>query len=584
MRLGALMVVGIPAIGMLSSCSTGPGTGTGYGKADRKPGLYGSYLAGRYANTKRDADAAAGFFGQALTLDPGNAQLLERALVSEIAKGDIDQAAKRAEQLLASRAESRLSHMVLAVKKFREGQFASARDHFQKLDGKALAELGNKLGSAWTYVAEGQPAEAQKFAASLLGNDDMAAFAHMHKGLIDESVGQDAAAGRSYAAAYKASNGESLRVVQLYGIYLQRTGQAAKARAVYTTFLDKSPNHPLIRASLAALEKGVVPERLVATPAHGLGEVFFSLANSLGQERSIDLSIFYVQLALALNPQSELAVTLLADRLQSAKRCDEAIEVYGRIQRGSPYHHNARLQSAECLVELKELDKALNAFEGALDGTSNDVETFAAMGNALREAERYPEAEVQLSKAIAALAKPEERHWVIFFSRGIALERQKKWTEAEDDLKKALVLKPEQPSVMNYLAYTWIEHGINQDQALRMLHRAVELKGDDGYIIDSLGWAYYKRGDYRKAVLYLEQAVLLEPSEATINDHLGDAYWKVGRTREARFQWDHALKLDPDEKERARIERKLRDGLDVVEASESSAANAVKPAASTTKQ
>lgn len=583
MRLGAVAAGALAAAVVLTGCSAGTTSGTGYGKADRKPGLYGSYLAGRYANTKRDSDAAAGFFGQALTLDPGNAQLLERALVSEVAKGDIGEAAKRAEQLLAAKAESRLSHMVLAVKKFREGQFAAAREHFQKLDGKALAELGNKLGTAWTYVAEGQPAEAQKLAASLLGNDDIAAFAHMHKGLIEEGAGQDAAAGRSYAAAYKASNGESLRVVQLYGIFLQRTGQTPKARAVYTAFLDKSPNHPLIRASLAALEKGSAPERLVTAPAHGLGEVFFSLANSLGQERSIDLSVFYVQLALALNPKSELAITLLADRLQSAKRCEEAIEVYGRIERGSPYYHNARLQSAECLVELKQLDKALTAFQAALDGSANDVETYAAMGNALREAERYPEAEAQLSRAIAALAKPEERHWVIFFARGIARERQKQWDGAEDDLKKALVLKPEQPSVMNYLAYTWIEHGINQDQALRMLHKAVELKGDDGYIIDSLGWAYYKRGDYRKAVLYLEQAILLEPAEATINDHLGDAYWKVGRIREARFQWDHALKLDPDDKERARIERKLRDGLDVVEASESSAANPVKPTASTTK-
>jgi tetratricopeptide (TPR) repeat protein len=128
-------------------------------------------------------------------------------------------------------------------------------------------------------------------------------------------------------------------------------------------------------------------------------------------------------------------------------------------------------------------------------------------------------------------------------------------------MKKALELYPEQPHVLNYLGYSWIDQGVHLDDGMSMIKRSVEQRPDDGYIVDSLGWAYYRLGNYDEAVKNLERAVELKPEDPTINDHLGDAYWRVGRGLEARFQWSHARDLKPEPEDLAKIEQKLKTGL-----------------------
>ena len=147
------------------------------------------------------------------------------------------------------------------------------------------------------------------------------------------------------------------------------------------------------------------------------------------------------------------------------------------------------------------------------------------------------------------------------YFRGIALERSGQWARAEKDLLTALDLQPEEPYVMNYLAYSWVEQKTNLDEARQMLIRAVELRENDGYIVDSLGWVYYRLADYDNAVIQLERAVELRPQDPVINDHLGDAYWKVGRHQEARFQWRRALSLKPEADSVPTIEAKIERGL-----------------------
>ena len=136
--------------------------------------------------------------------------------------------------------------------------------------------------------------------------------------------------------------------------------------------------------------------------------------------------------------------------------------------------------------------------------------------------------------------------WSLYYFRGIALERSNQWPKAELDFKKALELQPNQPYVLNYLGYTWVDKGVHLDEAMAMLKRAVDQKPDDGYIVDSLAWAYYRLGNYDKAVIYQEKAISLDPSDSVLNDHLGDIYWKLGRRDEARFQWQRALAFKPD--------------------------------------
>jgi Flp pilus assembly protein TadD len=137
----------------------------------------------------------------------------------------------------------------------------------------------------------------------------------------------------------------------------------------------------------------------------------------------------------------------------------------------------------------------------------------------------------------------------------------KKWPLAEADLQESLKLFPDQPLALNYLGYSWVDQNHNLKKGMALIERAVTLKPDDGYIVDSLGWAHYKLGNYKEAVRFLEHAVELKPEDPVLNDHLGDALWRVGREREARFQWDQALTLEPEPDDVEKIKKKIAEGL-----------------------
>lgn len=192
---------------------------------------------------------------------------------------------------------------------------------------------------------------------------------------------------------------------------------------------------------------------------------------------------------------------------------------------------------------------------------SDKLEILDALGNIMRARKRYADAIPYYDQALALVTKPERRHWVYYYARGTSYERLKNWDAAEVDLEKALSLYPDQPLILNYLGYSWIDQGRNLKEGMAHIEKAVALKPDDGYIVDSLGWAHYMQGNFKEAVRYLERAVELKPDDPVLNDHLGDALWRVGREREARFQWDQALSLKPEPEDEAKIRKKLDTGL-----------------------
>ena len=555
--VGAIVALGAGLLFGLTQCTT-----LQEPVGDSAPNKYGSYLAGRYASNERDSSAAALYYDRALKFDPDNPEILERVLISEVADGDIDGAAAHAEQLMEKSQTARMPHLVIGIKAFRDGGYAKAYDEFSKITGNAAAEIAAQLGKAYALLGEGKADEALAAAKKLTAFEGVSAFAKYHAAIIADLAGKSTEAETDFKAAYTESSGDSLRIVHAYAVHLQRIGKADEARQVLARFADKSPTHPVVQAALAQAKSGVMPDRLIPNAASGLAEALYGIASSLSDEKSVEIPVFYLQLALALEPHHDLGISLLADRLETGKRWEDAVAVYRRVPKSSPLYVNARVQIAQDLQRLDRTDEGLAVLRETLSGAPTDYEVYASMGDLMRAKERYAEAVDLYTKAIALIAKPQERHWTIYYTRGIALERVERWTEAEKDLKYALTLKPEQPLVMNYLAYTWVEQGVHMDEALAMLKRAVELRSEDGFIIDSLGWAYYKRGDFANAIKYLEQAVLLEPGEPTINDHLGDAYWRIGRKLEAKFEWQHALSLKPTKEDEPKIRRKIDVGLE----------------------
>ena len=293
----------------------------------------------------------------------------------------------------------------------------------------------------------------------------------------------------------------------------------------------------------------------------GAAEALYGLGASLGRRGGEDLGLVYLQLSLYLEPDHPLALLSLADLYESLKKPALAIKVYERIPADSPLHRNAAIQMATDLDALDRSDEAEKHLTALIKEHPDDLEAIMALGNVLRGHKKFAECADVYSQAVAALPHPVKANWVLFYFRGICYERSHQWPKSEADLKKALELFPEQPHVLNYLGYSWVDQGVHLDEGLAMIKRAVQQRPDDGYIVDSLGWAYFRIGNYEEAVKQLERAIELKPEDPTINDHLGDAYWRIGRTLEAKFQWAHARDLKPDPEDLPKILAKLKDGL-----------------------
>jgi tetratricopeptide (TPR) repeat protein len=271
--------------------------------------------------------------------------------------------------------------------------------------------------------------------------------------------------------------------------------------------------------------------------------------------------LLYAQLSLSFNGDRPVVLTLLGDIYVDTKQYQNAINAYEQTPPGSALRVNA---DTEIAVNLQRMERTKEAQEKLKEIIARDPKNYDALvtlGNVYRSNEEFALASETYSKAVALLAKLEKDHWRILYYRGIAHERQKIWEKAEMDFRQALALSPDEPLVLNYLGYSMIEKKINLSEALGMVKKAVELKPNDGYIVDSLGWAYFQLGDYEEATIQIERAVDLNPADPIIGEHLGDAYWRVGRTLEAKFQWQHAKDNGPEPEDLKRIEEKLLNGL-----------------------
>jgi Flp pilus assembly protein TadD len=272
-------------------------------------------------------------------------------------------------------------------------------------------------------------------------------------------------------------------------------------------------------------------------------------------------AIVYLRLSLYLAPKNGLATVTLADIFERLKQYEQAIEVYDSVGEDSPLRVNADIQTALLLETLGKTEEAQKRLQDIVNEKPKNEEALTALGNLQRSRKQFAEAAATYTKALALSSKAEKSIWSLYYYRGIAYERQKQWPKAEADFKKALELFPDQPLVLNYLGYSWVDQGINLDEAFKMLRRAVELRPTDGYVVDSLGWAHFKLGQYDQAVKELERAIELKASDPVINDHLGDAYWRVGRKLEGHFQWNHARDLKPEPEDLDRILKKIENGL-----------------------
>jgi tetratricopeptide (TPR) repeat protein len=536
----------------------------------------GSYLAARHASVERDASSAATFYRSALRSDPKNNELLDRAFISSLADGDIDEAVKLADRILAVDKTNRVARLVIGVRDLRQRKYASAQANINQSVRGPITDLVATLLSGWASYGAGDTKTAIANIDKLTGPEWYPIFKDLHSAMILELAGKEKEAGVRLERAYKLED-SMLRVSDDYARWLSRNKDAASATAIYEAFDKKLPRHPLVLEGLRESKAGKKLPPLVDSPQTGAAEALYGIGATLTRRGGEDLALVYLQLALYLSPNHPLALLSLADLYESVKKPAMAIKVYERMPASSPLRRNAQIQLAVSLDAAERSDEAIKILKNVTTEDPKDLEAVMALGNVERGRKKFAECAQTYSRGIDVLpATNEKTNWVYYYYRGICEERSKQWSKAEVDMRKALELQPEQPHVLNYLGYSWIDQGINLDEGMRMIKRAVDQRPDDGYIVDSLGWAYYRIGNFEDAVKNLERAIDLKPEDPTINDHLGDAYWRIGRTLEAKFQWAHARDLKPEPDELPKIEAKIENGLAEDTSSSSPAASADK--------
>jgi tetratricopeptide (TPR) repeat protein len=520
----------------------------------------GSYLAARHAGGQRDVATAAAYYRAALRGDPGNNELLGRTFLAVLANGEVDEGVKLATRVLQVDKNDRIARLVLGVRAIKQKQYPVARRELAQSISGPITDLAATLLSAWTMASPSEAKQATDSIDKLAGADWYAIFKDLHAALILDVAGQKREAARRIERCYKLDP-TALRVVQAYGSFLSRQGNTADAMKVFAAFEEALPRHPLIVEATNELKAGKKLPLMVDTPQAGAAEVLYGLGAALGRHGGEDVGLIYLQLSLYLAPSHPLVLLSLGDLYEAMKKPELANKAYERVLLNSPLHRYAQIQLALNLDSLDRADEAKASLEKVIAASPSDLEAIMALGNVLRGRKQFAECADVYSKGVDTIGKPEKSNWVIYYFRGICFERAKHWPKAEADLKKSLELFPDQPHVLNYLGYSWIDQGVNLDDGMRMIKRAVEQRADDGYIVDSLGWAYYRLGNMEEAVKHLERAIELKPEDPTINDHLGDAYWRVGRELEARFQWSHARDLKPEPEDLIKIEQKLKSGL-----------------------
>ncbi|WP_376705948.1 tetratricopeptide repeat protein [Mesorhizobium sp. ISC25] len=543
----------------------------------------GAYLAARIAEGDNDLDSAISYYKQALAFDPNDTGLQQSLMLSLIAQGRFDESLVYADKLKAVPDVERFSRLALAIDSFHKKGFSKA-EYWLKLSLESdLDRLISGVMTGWAKQGAGDAGEAMASIDKLQGPDWFSLFKSFHRALIADASGLPDRADALYTATLQdtAAGGAApetwMRNAQAYASFLARKGDKAKALSVLDKAEAFAPGKVEIAALRDKINKGEKIEPFVAGPSDGASEILLDLATALNRGGGEPFVRLYLQYALALRPDNDAALVQLAAVAEQLKDGEGAIALYSRIPAGSPLKELSDLQLGLNLADLDRNDEAIAHLKAIVDAHPDDMRAYLALGGVYSSKEDFRSAATLYDKAVEVLKTPTAANWNIFYQRGIAYERLKEWPKAEPNFRKALELYPDQPQVLNYLGYSWVDKNMNLKEGLAMIQKAVDLRPSDGYIVDSLGWAYYRLGQFDDAVREMERAVSLKPEDPVLNDHLGDAYWRVGRKLEATFQWNQARDLKPDPDVLATLQQKLMKGLPPIESNTAQETPNVKP-------
>lgn len=520
--------------------------------------LSGNYLAGRFAQRRQDWSAAHTYIGEVALRDNENPAMLQRAFLLSLGAGKFAQAERLARSINTQDPAADVARIFLAGVALKNGDAKTAQAEIDRLPDDGFGDFTKPLLGAWALAAEGSfdAAIARLDAADQVGAEATFAF---HRGMIADLAGKDQQAVDSYMTSMR--EGLSLHSALVIASYFDRHKAPQVSAKIYEgidRLFDVAPT----------LGVAPRPDQMTAKPtvADGAALAVFDVASMLYDRRAHDSAQIYANLTQMLSPDMPFASLMLGDIAALAGQYDAALKHYTAITDASPLYWLSRLRVAEVYEVSGDLTRAAHVLGVLATEKRTQLPSLVALGDIYRRQNDLPNARKAYDDALAVAPDKADIKAPILFSRGMTVTRMGEWDAAEKDLLAALELQPENATLLNFIGYSWMERDKNPDQAFDYIRRAMALKPDDGYILDSYGWALHRRGDTKAGIEWLEKAVAAVPGDATILDHLGDAYWFAGRVTEAQFQWQRARDLTQDHAFRNGVDAKLRDGLSMAPA------------------
>jgi len=542
-------------------------------------GLSGPYLAARQAAMENDYTSAANYYLQALAQDDTDPFLQDSALVALISSGEMERAGALAVTMSDQGRATELARLMQRSELARTQRWQELVDQIDKAPPPAPGEdvaqtapggsqLLDKMMRAWALLGAGNARQALSSFEELGKIRGARPMVNYHLALAKAAVGDYE--GAEQLLADPANGAHILGVVARAQILSQlERNDDAIAMLEATPGFTEEPTLIALRDRMKKDE--TLPFDSIRNPADGIAQVFLTFASVLATTEEPDpLALIHARLASYLSPELGEANLLSAQMLQGFGQFDLAEREFEKLRERGDMRPIAELSRIDALARAERPDDAEKAALALTAAHPELAQGWIALGDLLRQQDKFAQAIPAYDKALDIIGdKAGEARWFPLYARGIALERAGQFPKAEQDFRTALKLRPDSAQVLNYLGYSLVDRNEKLDEALKLIQKAVELRPDDGYILDSLAWAYYRLGRYDEAVSPMERAVAAMASDSLVNDHMGDIYWMVGRKREAQIQWQRALSLKPEsETDAARIRAKLDRGLDEVLAGE----------------
>ena len=527
-------------------------------------GLASAFLAGRHAEATADTERALQYLSRAVELDPNNQSILQSAYFLAVQMGDFNSAIPEARRAYEGAPSRGISALLMTADYVKRGDFEHAWTVVDKIPVQNVAGFALPLLRAWVS-APTQPADKAIGQLQGLKNvRDSGPMVDLMTAQLNEFYGKSAEALARYDVIAGRVESETIAMMLMTAEGYDRLGKAAQAKALLAKFMAVHPGvvSPTIDAYMELIGHNSFGKM---TPQMGFANALYAASEMLIASNPNDfgaqIGITFAQTALYVNPDLAIARRFIGTTLAAREHTEAANTMLATIKRGTPQYLEAQMQLSENLARVGKSAEATAILKTLIKDRPGWIDAHLAIGDIARREKKFAEAVEAYDGAVKLTPDSMPNAWVVYYTRGMAHERNKNWDAAERDFRKALQLKPDEPSVLNYLGYSYLDRGVNLKEGRKLIEQAYNKRPDDGYIVDSMGWAYFITGEYDKAVSTLEKAIESTPGDATINEHLGDAYWKVGRRAEARFQWERALVLGAEEPQRAIITAKIEKGL-----------------------